>query len=71
MVARSQTVEDGGPRQRIDTHLLREGTPEETIRIEMMIRRPYALMNFTQRLVIRASKATEAVTASLEAIRTE
>lgn len=65
MVARSQTVEDGGPRQRIDRHLLHEGTTEERVRIEIAVRRPYALINFTQRLVIRASRATEEITASL------
>lgn len=70
-VARSQTVEDGGPRQRIDRTLHFEGTPQEFIRVEMVIRRPFSLVNFTQRLVIRASKETEAVTASLEAIRIE
>jgi hypothetical protein len=71
MVSRSQTVEDGGPRQRIDTWLLHEGTPEEKIRIEIVIRRPYSLLNFTQRLVIRAEKASERITMALEGIRTE
>lgn len=71
MVSRSQTVEDGGPRQRIDRTLHFEGTPEEFIRLEMAVRRPYATVNFTQRLVIRASMVTGAVTAALEAIRIE
>jgi hypothetical protein len=71
MVSRSQTVEDGGPRQRIDTWLSHEGTPEERIRIEITVRRPYSLINFTQRLVIRASKATGDVTAALETLRIE
>lgn len=68
---RAQTVEDGGPMQRIDCHLIDGGTPEERIRIEMVVRQPYSLVNFTQRLVIRATRATEQITASLESIRTE
>jgi hypothetical protein len=71
MVARSQTVEDGGPRRPVLWHLLQEGTADETMRVEMVIRRPYSLMDFTQRLVIRANRHTEEITASLEAIRTE
>lgn len=71
MVSRAQTVEDGGPRQRIDQTLHHEGTPEEFLRIEMVVRQPYSLKNFSQRLVIRASRVTEDITASLEAIRTE
>ena len=71
MVARSQTVEDGGPRRPVIWRLLHEGAPEETMRAEMVIRRPYALTDFTQRLIIRAEKHTERITASLEAIRTE
>lgn len=71
MLARAQTVEDGGPNQRIDRHLIDGGTPDERIRIEIAVRKPYSLVNFTQRLVIRASRDTERITASLESIRTE
>jgi hypothetical protein len=71
MVAQWQTVEDGGPRQAIDRLLCHEGTEEEFIRVEITVRRPYSLMNFTQRLIIRASMVTGEVTASLEGIRTE
>jgi hypothetical protein len=66
MVSRSQTVEDGGPRQLIERTLLDEDTPTEIVRIEMQIRRQYSLVNFTQRLVIRASQVTGRVTAALE-----
>lgn len=71
MVSRSQTVEDGGPRQPIDWTLHYAGTPREFARIEMAVRRPYSLMNFTHRLVIRASMVTGEVTASLEGLRIE
>lgn len=71
VVARSQTVEDGGPRQPIDWTLHHAGQAEEFARIEMAVRRPNALMNFTKRLVIRASQVTGEITASLEGLRTE
>lgn len=66
MVSHGQTVEDGGPRQRIDWTLQHAGTPEEFARIEMVIRRPFSLTNFSRRLVICASMVTGEVTASLE-----
>jgi hypothetical protein len=66
MVSRSQTVEDGGPRQVIERQLFDEDMPTEFMRIEMVIRRPYSLVNFTQRLVLRASKVTGRITASME-----
>ncbi len=62
-VQRSQTVEDGGPRQRIERMLLRD--EHEWMRVVMDIRRPYALENFTKRLVIHACIGTESVVASL------
>ena len=71
MVSRSQTVEDGGPRRPIERTLHHAGTPEEFVRVEMVIRRPYSLMDFSQRLVIRASLVTGEVTATLEGILVE
>jgi len=71
MVARTQTVEDGGPRRPIVRTLHFEGTPQEFVRVEMVIRRPYSLLDFTHRLVVRASQVTEEVTLSLEALRIE
>ncbi len=62
-VARWQTVEDGGPRQ--------PGTEEEFLRVEIVVRRPYSLTNFSRRLVLRASQVTGEVTAALEGLRTE
>lgn len=71
MVTHSQTVEDGGPRRPVLWHLLHEGTPEETMRAEMVIRRPFSLIDFTPRLVIKACKHTGVITATLERLRTE
>lgn len=70
MVSRAQTAEDGGPRRSIERWLLHEGTPEETIRIEMVVRRPYSLLDFTDRLVIRACRDGK-VTMALERLRIE
>ncbi len=71
MVARSQTVEDGGPRRPPTTTLHHAGTTKEFLRVEMVIRRPFSLLDFTQRLVIRASQITGDVTMTLERVRTE
>lgn len=71
MVSHAQTVEDGGPRRPVVWHLLHEGSEKETMRAEMVIRRPYALLDFTLRLVIKAEKHTDRITASLERLRTE
>ena len=66
MVARSQTVEDGGPRRPIVRTLHHEGTEREFVRVEMVVRRPFSLLDFSQRLVARASQVTGDVTLSLE-----
>lgn len=71
MVARSQTVEDGGPRRPPFITLHHAGTAREFMRIEMVVRRPFSLQDFTARLVIRASQVTGDVTAALERLRTE
>lgn len=71
MVARAQTVEDGGPRRPIHQTLHHEATPREFMRIEMIVRRPFSLLDFSQRLVVRASMVTGEITASLESVRIE
>lgn len=67
-VAHGQTVEDGGPRRPLVWHLLQAGTVEESIRIEMVIRRPCSLLDFTHRLVVRARRADEVITMALERV---
>lgn len=58
MVSHAQTVEDGGPMRAPDTTLHHEGTSLEFMQIAIVVRRPYSLLDFTQRLVIRASQGT-------------
>jgi hypothetical protein len=67
----SQTVEDGIARRPPHTTLHFEGTAQEFIRVEMLVRRPWSLHHLDRRLVIRASQVTGEVTASLETLRTE
>ena len=71
MVAPSQTVEDGLARRPPFTTLHGEGTAAEFIRVEMEVRRPWSLLDFDRRLVIRASLITGEVTAALERLRVE
>jgi hypothetical protein len=71
MVARSQTVEDGMARLAPFSTLHFEGSAQEFIRIEMVVRRPWSLLDMDRRLVIRASLVTGEVTAALEGIRVE
>lgn len=71
MVARSQTVEDGMARWPPFSTLHFEGTDREFIRIEMVVRRPWSLLDLDRKLVIRASQVTGEVTAALERLRTE
>lgn len=68
-MAGSQTVEDGAARLVPFTTLHHEGTEREFIRIEMVVRRPWSLQDFDQRLVIRASQVTGRVTIALERLR--
>lgn len=67
-VARSQTVEDGAPRELPETTLHGEGTDREFVRIAMGIRQS---VTEPAKLVIRASQHTIEVTAALERIRVE
>lgn len=71
MVARSQTVEDGPARRAPFATLHHEGSAQEFIRIEMIVRRPWSLLDMDRRLVLRASQVTGRVTAALEKLRTE
>lgn len=72
-VAASQTVEDGAPRDVPFTTLHHEGESQEYIRVEMSVRVQWWLVDSSPRarLVIRASKESEQVTAALESLRTE
>lgn len=71
MVSWSQTVEDGGPRRLPLTTLHHAGSAREFIRIEMAVRRPFSTLDYTARLVVRASQVTGLVTAALERVRIE
>lgn len=71
MVAISQTVEDGTARRAPFTSLHFEGTAQEFIRVEMVVRRPWSLLDLDRRLVIRASQVTGEVTIALERLRVE
>lgn len=68
MLAYSQTVEDGLPRQGPTFTLCNEGSPREFVRVEMTVRQPVLMPS---RLVIRASQKTLEITASIERIRVE
>lgn len=63
------TVEDLGPHRPVHYTLLHPDTADETMRVEMPIRRPRLLEDFSAHLVICACKATGRITASLQ--RTE
>ncbi|MDP2319553.1 MAG: hypothetical protein Q8O42_09485 [Acidobacteriota bacterium] len=51
------------------TTLHNEGTAREFIRIELVVRRPWSLLDMEHKLVIRASQHTGVVTATLERSR--
>ncbi len=71
MVSRSQTAEDGTARRAPLITLHHAGTAREFMRIEMLVRRPWSLLDLDRRLVIRASIVTGDVTVALEKLRTE
>lgn len=72
-VARSQTVEDGPPRDRPLVTLHAEGAQTEWIRVEMTVRVEWWRLHGAPnaRLVIRASQVSGGVTAALERLRVE
>ena len=70
-MAISQTVEDGQARRPPFTTLHHEGTAVEFMRVEMDVRRPWSLLDFDRKLVIRASQITGRVTIALERLRCE
>lgn len=73
MVSRSQTAEDGAPREAPFITLHNEGTDLEFIRIEMNVRIEFWRLDAQPRahLVIRALKVGGEVTAALERIGVE
>jgi hypothetical protein len=63
-VARSQTVEDGPPRDRVDRLLRHEGHVTENVKVGIEVRHPITHDVLRTRLVIRAYQADGEITAA-------
>ena len=71
MVVIWQTVEDSDPIRWPGMSLHHENTSFEFVRYEVSVRRPYALTDFDQQLIIRLSQTSTRVTCALEVLKVE